>query len=275
MRRCCAELLRVVVAGVLFGAVTAAAGAIEADQALADSRAAIGRTPADYTFTDTRGARVRLAQLRGKPLLVSFVYTGCGEACPIATQSLARAVKEAQRVLGADAFAVATIGFNQPHDTPQAMASFAHQQGITLPGWRFLAPDAASVERLTADFGFRYEASSGGFDHLTQVTLVDAQGRIAGQVYGESFAPAMLIAPLKALVANAPVPVADWSALVDRVRVLCTVYDPRTGRYRLDYGLLIEIFAGATVLGAIAWYVAAEWRRGRRARRVASGARPC
>ena len=273
MRRCWADLARVVAAAVLFGLASAVA-ALDGDRALAASRAAVGRMPADAAFTDARGARVRLSSFRGKPLLVSFVYTGCGQVCPTATRFLARAVMEARQALGEDSFAVITIGFNQPHDTPQAMAAFAHQQGIDLPEWRFLAPDADDVERLAADFGFSYAASPGGFDHLTQVTLVDAQGRVAAQVYGEAYARTLLVTPLKALVAGAPAPAADWSALVERARVLCTVYDPRTGRYRLDYGLIVEIFAGTTVLAAIVGYVILEWRRGRRASRAA-GAPSC
>jgi protein SCO1/2 len=52
--------------------------------------------------------------------------------------------------------------------------------------------------------------------------------------------------------------------VLDRVRILCSVYDPSTGKYRLDYALFIEIFAGLTVLGAIAHYLLREWRRQRR-----------
>ena len=51
---------------------------------------------------------------------------------------------------------------------------------------------------------------------------------------------------------------------VERVRVLCSVSDPLSGKYRLDYALFIEIFAGMTVLGAMAHYLVREWRRQRR-----------
>jgi len=47
--------------------------------------------------------------------------------------------------------------------------------------------------------------------------------------------------------------------------VLCIVYDPRAGRYRLNYALFIEIFSGVTILGGVAWFLVSEWRRGRRA----------
>ena len=83
------------------------------------------------------------------------------------------------------------------------------------------------------------------------------------QVYGESFELPMLVGPLKELVTGAPAPVQSLSGLLEQVRILCTVYDPRAGRYRLDYGLFVEIFAGMSVLGAIAWYLAREWRRQR------------
>ena len=55
-------------------------------------------------------------------------------------------------------------------------------------------------------------------------------------------------------------------AWLGRARLLCTVYDPRAGKYRLNYGLFIEIAVGLSVLGAIAFYLTAEWRRQRAAR---------
>ena len=68
------------------------------------------------------------------------------------------------------------------------------------------------------------------------------------------------------IAAGAPAPVSNMSELIERVRILCTVYDPLTGRYRLDYALFIELFAGLTVLGATAHYLVREWRRQRHAR---------
>ena len=47
----------------------------------------------------------------------------------------------------------------------------------------------ATVGPLARDFGFVYEATPAGFDHVLQVSLVDAQGRIVRQVYGESIRP--------------------------------------------------------------------------------------
>jgi protein SCO1/2 len=57
--------------------------------------------------------------------------------------------------------------------------------------------------------------------------------------------------------------------IIDQVRLLCTVYDPQTGTYRVDYSLFIEIAGGLTFIIAMALYMFNEWRSRRRARRQA------
>ena len=74
----------------------------------------------------------------------------------------------------------------------------------------------------------------------------------------------MLVRPLRALALGEPMPEASFSATVDRVRLLCTVYDPLTGKYRLDYRLFIELGVGLLVLGATLVFLLREYRRSRR-----------
>jgi protein SCO1 len=251
-------------AAVLAGAAAGATGGapLDVDQALAASRAAIGSQPeGGHAFTDSHGRRITLAELRGKPLVVSFVYSGCSQVCPTTTRFLAKAVREAREVVGRDAFNVASIGFNIPADNPMSMRVFARQQGIDEPRWLFLTPDPGGPAPLARDFGFAYQAAAGGFDHLTQVTVLDAEGRVYAQVNGESFELPMLIQPLRELVLGEPAAARTFAAVVDRVRLLCTVYDPLTGKYRLDYALFIELAVGIGVLGATLAFLLRERRR--------------
>ena len=62
--------------------ISLSAEAFDEKAALRDSQAAIGRPVADYRFTDSNGKPVTLSELRGKPLVVNFVYTGCISVCP-------------------------------------------------------------------------------------------------------------------------------------------------------------------------------------------------
>jgi protein SCO1/2 len=250
-------------AAALVAASLGAHGALDPDSALATSRAAIGTAPGAYAFTDTQGRRVTLADFRGQPLVVSFVYTGCSQVCPTTTRFLGKAVRDARAILGPDAFRVVSIGFNAPADNPVSMKVFARQNGIDDPRWSFLVADPGAREGLARDFGFAYEAQSGGFDHLTQVTVLDAEGRIRAQLYGESFALPMLVQPLRNLALGQPLPRPSAAAWLDRVRLVCTVYDPLTGKYRLDYTLFIEIGAGLSVLGLTLGFLLRERRRPR------------
>lgn len=242
------------------------AGAARADgpdyrKALAESQAAIGRPIGDFAFRDSQGRTVRLGDYRGRPVLVSFVYTGCFQACPVATQFLASAVAIARKALGDDRFQVVSIGFNQPFDNPAAMASFARQNRIDDPRWAFLSPEPSQVAALTANFGFSYEATPKGFDHVTQLTILDADGVVYRQVYGENFELPMLVQPLKELLSGQASRQLTLENLWEKVKLYCTVYDPYSGGYRANYSLFVEIFAGITTLGAVAWLVLRELRR--------------
>jgi protein SCO1/2 len=254
-------LLLFFLAGVLFAQATPSGAALDPRAVLQTSQAAIGKPIGDYTLVDADGRPVRLAEYRGKPLIVSFVYTGCTQVCPTTTKFLDRAIDEAQRALGQDAFRVITVGFNLPFDTPLAMHDFRKRQGIDRPNWEFLAADAPTIAGLARDTGFVWTPTVSGFDHLTQATIIDGRGRVFQQVYGESFELPMFVGPLKELATGSPAPVQDLADIFERVRILCTVYDPRAGKYRLNYGLIIEILVGLSVLGGTIAYLGNEWRR--------------
>ncbi len=256
-------LLLFFVAGLLFANAAPSGEALDPRQALKASQAVVGKSIGDHTLQDADGRPVRLAEYRGKPLIVSFIYTGCTQVCPTTTKFLDRAIGEAQRALGNDAFHVVTVGFNLPFDTPIAMREFRKRQGIDRPNWQFLAADAPTIAGLARDTGFVWSPSASGFDHLTQATIVDGRGRVFQQVYGESFELPMLVGPLKELVTGSPAPAQDLADIFERVRILCTVYDPRSGKYRLNYGIVIEILVGLSVLGGTLYYVGNEWRRQR------------
>jgi protein SCO1/2 len=251
-------------ASVLLVSLSLGAHAFDEKAALKESQAAIGRQVGHYSFVSSEGKPVSLAELRGKPLVVHFIYTGCFQVCPASTQFLAQAVREAERTLGRGSFRVASIGFNQPADSPQAMKDFARKFGLASPDWLFLAPDMKAVPRLAAELGFRYEPTAAGFDHLLQATIIDASGRIYRQVYGDSFDAPLFTGPLLQLLQNAPVPQGSVAAAWEKVKLLCTVYDPTYGRYRLNYAVVIQILVGASVVLAVLASLVLEWRRRRR-----------
>ena len=99
--------------------------------------------------------------------------------------------------------------------------------------------------------------------------MVDAQGRIHTQVYGERLNARALGEPLRQLLTGGAAAARACSStdVIERVRILCTVYDPETGEYRYDYALIFEIVGGLLFFLTVAGYFGLEWRNRRRARR--------
>lgn len=237
--------------------------AFDEDAALANSRAAVGRRLGAYTLTARDGTPVTLGSLEGRPLVISFIYTSCVHTCPIVTQTLDRAVAVARDTLGAGRFRVVSIGFDAPRDSPERMAIFAREQGVGGDDWLFLSADAATVEALTRELGFVFFRSPKGFDHITQTTLVDAEGRVARQIYGPNFEPPALVDPLVDLALGRPLAGESLGGLIDRLRLFCTIYDPKLDRYRLDYSVFVAFVVGVVCLGAVAAFLVHLWRQSR------------
>lgn len=247
-----------------FASSSSADMGLDRELALKASQAVIGTKIGDHTLLDREGKPVRLSSYRGKPLLVSFIYTGCFQVCPSTTRSLQETVQGLQKTFGTNKFNVVSIGFNQPDDSPIALKTFAAQYQINQPNWEFLSPSMSTVEAIARDFGFVYAATPAGFDHVLQVSLLDGDGRIVRQVYGEGIPPAELGEPLKMLLSGEPFePSMMLDGVMDRIRILCTVYDPKTGDYVVDYTLPIQIAGGVTFFILMLIFMINEWRSSR------------
>ena len=238
---------------------------IDATEALATSEAAIGRQVGDHRLLRADGTTLTLSELKGKPLVVSLIYTSCSTVCPVTTQTLKSSVAQARRALGEDSFEILTVGFDARNDTPRRMTAFARDNSIDRdPSWHVVSASPAAIEALLEDVGFSYSGAAGGFEHISQTTILDAEGKVYRQVYGDEFPLQVFIEPLKELVFGISVSSFTPAALADRLRFICTVYDPKTGRYRTDYAIYIGITAGAVSLILMAWVIVRMWRGNRR-----------
>ncbi len=242
----------------------AADASYDRDDALDVSQSAIGRDLAEYSLRDTNGQPFDLAQLRGKPLVISMIYTSCHHICPAITRNLGETVDVAREALGENAFTIVTIGFDWQVDTPERMRQFAAGLGLDgVPNWHFLATDARIVDALSDNLGFIFYPSAKGFDHLAQATVIDADGKIYRQVYGVDVETTALVEPLKELVFNTPRSAGFLAHWVSTFKLFCTVYDPNSDRYRFDYSIFMAIVVGVLSLGLVAVFIVREWRRAR------------
>ena len=239
-------------------------------EALKISQLAIGKQLGDYTFLSVGGRKVRLSDFRGKPLVIDMIYTHCPFICAIKTRNL-DALKLSQDAFGVDSFGVLTIGFDTENDTPEAMDDYGKRMDVKMANWEFVSADADTIKKLSKDLGFVFSpALGGGFDHITQTTFIDKQGKVYQQVYGEAFDNKTLLEPLKNLIYNAKptdpfynyeTAEAGLAGIAKSVRLFCTIYDAKTGKYTVDYSFFYAIGMGVLVSLLIIWWIVSEYRR--------------
>ncbi|KAA3630938.1 MAG: SCO family protein [Proteobacteria bacterium] len=199
--------------------------------------------------------------------MLSLVVTSCHAICPTTTRHLAAVVDKARDALGAESFHVAVLGFDAAHDNPRAMAQYAREQAIDDATWQVWSADEETVAGLAGELGFKFFTSPNGFDHIVQATVIDGEGSVYRQVYGEAFATPLMIEPLMELVLNRPRPESSlFDGLVDKVRFFCTAYDPARDAYFFDYSLFIGIVIGGLIIVLAIMFLLREYLVGRRVR---------
>jgi protein SCO1 len=135
-------------------------------------------------FTDTNGKTRVLADFRGKPVVITMIFTHCEYACPVIIEDLGRfesALSEGER----DAAHWVLISFDAKRDTPEVLAEYAKNNELDLSRWTLLHTEADGVREAAAVLGVRYkETASGGFSHANRMTVLDQAGRIHKRLDG-------------------------------------------------------------------------------------------
>ena len=144
----------------------------------------VGDAVPDFALTDQTGATVRLSQMRGEPVAVTFLYTRCpiATACPLTTAKFSKIDAElAKKNYGH----LLTITVDPEHDTPAVLAEYAKNAGANPKRWKFLTGAPAAVARVASSFGVMYYPEKGQMIHTQAVAVVDPKGQLATIYYGE------------------------------------------------------------------------------------------
>lgn len=147
---------------------------------------AIGDAVPDFTLTDQTGRAVRLSEMRGEPVAVTFIYTRCpiATACPLTTTRFAKL----DSMLAAKRFGkLWTISVEPERDTPKVLAEYASHLKADPERWKFLTGDPKAVADVASRFGVIYYPDAGQIVHAQAVAVVDASGRLATIYYGDNW----------------------------------------------------------------------------------------
>jgi len=107
----------------------------------------------DTNLLDQDGREVRFYSdvLRGKIVLISFVYTSCTDICPILMHNLSDVQASLGDRFGKDVFFV-SISVDPEDDTPEELKKYAARYEAK-PGWIFLTGPKKDVDAVVGRFG--------------------------------------------------------------------------------------------------------------------------
>jgi protein SCO1/2 len=177
-------------ASLLFAlALLAFPASLPAHEASGEKRLPVIGSAPPFALTSQEGVPVTLADLRGKVVALTFIYTACPDICPMLTQKMV----DVQEALGADfgtKVAFVSISLDPERDTPEVLKDYAQFWGARLDGWSFLTGSPEAVRDVMRRYGvFFAKKEDGSVDHTQLTTLVDADGRMRVQYLGARFDP--------------------------------------------------------------------------------------
>lgn len=130
----------------------------------------------NVTLTDQYGKPVSLASLKGKPVLVDFIYTSCASECLVMTSRMARIADRLGPEIGSKVTLV-SITTDPGHDGPAQLLYYARHENANRPGWFFLTGTSTQIDAELADFHVtRRQYADGSIEHITEFFLLGPNG---------------------------------------------------------------------------------------------------
>ena len=157
----------------------------------------------DFTLRDAGGTEVRLADFRGKVVVLWFVYSRCPDVCPLHSEALASVQERVNRTPMRDAVRFIAITTDPERDTPDVLSQYGPAHGLDPVNWGMLTSglEKASETRLLANrYGLKFTATDDGYQMHGVVThLIDKSGNMRARYHGLKFNPTNLIVHINAL----------------------------------------------------------------------------
>ncbi len=153
-----------------------------------------------FALIDQEGRVFRSEVLRGRAVLVDFIFTHCSGPCPIQTGLHAAVQRRLSPELRARV-ALVSISVDPERDTPERLRDYALARGADLASWSFLTGSPEQIDAVARGFGIGSKrAADGELLHTTASFLLDPEGRIARRFTGIEQQPAELEAALRELL---------------------------------------------------------------------------
>lgn len=140
------------------------------------ARTQVATEAPEFVLTDQGGRRFALRDLRGRAVLVSFIYTSCPDVCPVMFNVVTEVQQRVQAEGRGDVVCV-FVSTDPEVDSPQVMKAFALRRGADLSSTTLLTGSADELQAVWSAFGVKVKRRARGLvDHSPLTVLIDARG---------------------------------------------------------------------------------------------------
>ena len=165
----------------------------------------IDRPAPAFELRSADGAPVRLADLRGKVVVLHFIYAGCPDVCPQHAERIAEVQDLVNQTPMRDQVRFVSVTTDPANDTPDVLRDYGPAHGLDPANWSFLttAPDQPedATRRLAEAYGHRFTRTESGYQaHRVVTHVIDREGRWRGNFHGLKFQPVNAVMFINALV---------------------------------------------------------------------------
>lgn len=159
----------------------------------------------DFALEDAAGNPVEMADLRGKVVILNFIYTNCGDFCPLHTELLAALQAMINPTPMRDRVKFVTITTDPSRDTGAVLAEYSKAHGADLGNWLFLTTQQGQPEDTTRTvakgYGLEFTQTEDGEQMHGVVThVIDQDGRLKARFHGLKVQPLSIVTFVNALV---------------------------------------------------------------------------
>jgi protein SCO1 len=162
--------------------------------------------PADclpaITLIDQHGAAISLASLKGKLVLIDFIYTNCATACPVLTSRFAQIARKLGDELGSQ-ITMVSITLDPEHDHPAQLLDYAKTHDASHDGWLLLTGKPEDIDAVLRLYRLKREREPDGtIAHVATSFLIGPNGHQMRMYNAMEVAPATVIADIERALAK-------------------------------------------------------------------------
>jgi protein SCO1/2 len=179
----------------------------------------------DLSLQDADGKPFRLQDLRGKVVVLHFIYAGCPDVCPLHADRIGEIQELVNQTPMKDLVQFITITTDPLRDTPDVLKDYGPVHGLDpTTNWTFLTIGSDSPEdttrKLAEKFGHKFIVTDDELQIHSVVThVIDQNGQWVANFHGLGFEPTNLVVFINGLTnANVPHKEPEPPSLWSRIR---------------------------------------------------------